>query len=275
MRSASSLLAVVAILTVISCGTQTGDPHSDNGVPPPSGKNLRVADLRDPANPQQKDRVNTSQIVSGVVVVAVDSFNETQDDAVGTVYVQDLSVGDGGYGGITLFSPSFNPGNLRVAPGDVLDLNGLYSETPQIPSSTPVVFPVGAPLPQMNRPSATFRFEAPIPQPRDISLADLTDYKTGSRWIGMLVRVRDITLDEDATKADERNGRLAANLIPPPTRTAACSDPFPKAPELTNDLFDLGAMGLKKGTKIKSITGLVGYFCQLKLAPRSAADIEL
>lgn len=269
------LSSLVAALAIVSCGTQTGDPHSDNGVPPPSGKNLRVADLRDPANPQQKDRANTSQIVSGVVVVAVDSFNETRDDAIGTVYVQDLSVGAGGYGGITLFGPSFNPGNLKVAPGDVLDLNGQYAETAVIPSvPNKVVFPPGAPLPQMNRPIATFRFEAPIPQPRDISLADLTDYKTGSRWIGMLVRVKDVTLDEDAV-ASQTTGRVAANLIPPPTRTSACEDPFPKAPELTNDLFDLDAMKLKKGTKIKSITGLVGYFCTLKLAPRSAADIEL
>lgn len=267
---------LLTVLSLLSCGSEQGDPHSQNGIPPPNGKDKRIQDINNPTAPGHAELVGGTHTVSGVVVIAVDEFDEAQSGkSAGTVYVQDLGSNEP-YSGISLFGPSFNPGNLRVGPGDVLDLRGEYQENAQIPSSPPVVFTPGAPLPQMNRPTATFRFETAVPQPRDIKVEDLADYAQGRKWIGMLVRISDVTLYEDAGRTEENKGRLAVDLLPRPAGgDNKCDSPFPKIPEMTNDLFDVGSLAMRKNQKLKSITGVVGYFCSIKIAPRSAADIVM
>jgi hypothetical protein len=105
---------------------------------------------------------------------------------------------------------------------------------------------------------------------------DLAEYTTGRKWMGMLVRISDVTLQEDAGRTEENNGRLAVDLLPRPAGAAnKCDSPFPKVPEMTNDLFDVGSLGMRKNQKLKSVTGVVGYFCSIKIAPRSAADIVM
>lgn len=264
-----SLLACSAGL--VSCGSESGDPHSANGVPPVGGKDKRIRDVADPTKEGHSELVATTQAVSGAIVVAVDAFDETQNGrSAGTIYVQDLGSSEP-YSGISLFAATFNPGNLAVSPGDVVDLRGQYTESATIGPT--VTFPPGSVLPQISQPIATFRYETVVPQPRDIDAKDLTDFALGRRWIGMLVRIKNVVLEEDAST--DSSGRVAADLSAPlPGAANACVAPFPKPASLTNDLFDLGAMNLKKGTKITSITGVVGFFCNLKLAPRSAADIQ-
>jgi len=266
-------LTPLAALSVSCAGESGGDPHSNNGVPPPGGKDKRIRDLRNPETPDQKALVDTIQAVSGALVIAVDNFDETGDGrSTGTIYVQDIGSKDP-YSGISLFSPTFSPGNLRVSAADVLDLRGMYQEN----QTRPVTFAPGAVLPQIAQPVATFRYEASVPEPIDIDLNDLLDYQKGSRWFGMLVRVKNVTLAEGAGRGNENNGRLAVNLLPPLPNSAGnkCDSPFPKVPEMTNDLFDVSTLDLKAGTTIKSLVGVVGYFCNLKILPRSAADIQL
>jgi hypothetical protein len=106
-----------------------------------------------------------------------------------------------------------------------------------------------------------------------IDVGDLADYAKGRRWLGMLVTVNNITLQADA--AADMNNRVAVNLAPVTGAGTKCNSPFPKPASLTNELFDLAALDLKAGTKIKSITGVVGFFCNIHLAPRSKADIQL
>ncbi|MBC7018132.1 hypothetical protein, partial [Salmonella enterica] len=91
----------------------------------------------------------------------------------------------------------------------------------------------------------------------------------GRQWLGMLVRVKNITLESDATA--DMNGRVAVSLTP--GGGGKCSSPFPKPASLTNDLFDLASLGYKKGDVLTSVVGVVGFFCNIKLAPRSPADI--
>jgi hypothetical protein len=273
VRLASLLIACVVAPFALSCSSENGDPHSAHGVPPASGDGKRIRDLRDPSVPGQAEQVGASHSVTGAVVIAVDSFDETGGGATGTIYVQDLVSAP--FSGLTLFAPTFNPGNLRVGPGDVLDMRGEYQELKQIPSTPPVIFAPGAVLPQIVRPVATFRYETRLPTPVDIDVNDLADYAKGRQWLGMLVRVKNVELQEDALPESERSGRLAVDLLPrAPNAQNACDAPFPKVPELTNDLFNLASLGLTKGTKLKSVVGVVGFFCSMKLAPRSPADIE-
>jgi len=264
----TSLLLVAGVLA--ACGSESGDPHSAGGVPPIGGKDKRISQVRNPELDGHAELVATTQAVSGAIVIAVDSFDETQNGkGTGTIYVQDLGSTEP-YSGISLFAPSFNPGNLSVSPGDVLDLRGRYTESTTIGPT--VTFPPGSVLPQMSQPIATFRYETQVPQPVDIDVNDLSDFTKGGRWIGMLVRVKNILLQEDAINQD--SGRISINLTPPdPDAQFACVAPFPKPGSLVNDLFDLHALGLKQGAVIKEIVGVVGFFCNLKLAPRSPADI--
>ncbi|MDB4936674.1 MAG: hypothetical protein JWP87_3646 [Labilithrix sp.] len=273
MRLVSSLL----LISVISCGTAEGDPHSNNGIPPVGGKDKRIRDVADPGIEGHAGLVKTTQPVSGALVVAVDEFDETQNGkSAGTIYVQDLDAMDPEtkqprpYSGITLFAPTFNPGNLAVSPGDVLDLRGQYTESATIGST--VTFAPGSVLPQISQPVATFRYETKVPDPVDIDAADLADFAKGRRWLGMLVRIKNVTLLADAVNDSKGSGRLAVNLSE--GTGGNCQTPFPKPASLTNDLFDVDKLGLKKGTTLKSITGVVGFFCNLKLAPRSKADLQ-
>lgn len=270
---------MLSLVSLASCGTQTGDLGTKGVIPPPSGPDKRIHDVTAPDSPDKAENLQ-SVSVSGAVVIAVDDFDETSDGrSKGTIYVQDLSTRDDAgkpipYAGISLFAPSFIPGNLKVGIGDVLDLQGTYQENQSIGSAT---FAPGALLPQIAQPLSSFRFEVARPEPIEIDLADLGTYESARRWLGMLVKVRNVTLLEDVTRDNTAsNGRQSVNLLPrDPEAVNACEAPFPKPPELVNELADLPALNLPEGTVVKSITGIVSYFCTIHLAPRSLEDVEL
>ena len=83
-------VASLALAFGASCGSQEGDPPSPSAVPPPAGKDRRIAEIRDPESPY-KAAHEASVAVSGAVVVAVDRFDETGNGrSAGTIYVADL-----------------------------------------------------------------------------------------------------------------------------------------------------------------------------------------
>jgi hypothetical protein len=267
------LLALAALSG--SCDSQKGDPHSLLGAPPPEGRGHRIRQIRNPESPD-KAAHQTQVSVTGAVVVAIDTFDETGNGrSKGTIHVADLGSKEP-YSGISLFNPSFVPGNLRLGPGDTLDLRGEYQEN----NSVPIQFAKDAFLVQLSDAIGTFRFEAQVPEPVDIDINELADYATGSKWLNMLVRVKDVTLQNDAFDRDEdgkpvptRSGRVSARLLPETNTATRCEDPFPKAPTIVNELMDLVPLELAKDTKLKELVGVVTFFCNLRIAPRSAADI--
>jgi hypothetical protein len=269
----ASLLLAAGVLA--ACSSQSGDPHSANGIPPAGGKEKRIRELTDPGLPGHETFINTTQSVSGAVVIAVDTYDEQRDgEGTGDVYVQDIgATKETPFAGINLFAPSFSPGNLVVSPGDVLDMRGTYQETLVIPSDTPIVFPAGSMLVQLSQPTASFRYETAVPQPVDIDLADLASFETGRRWVGMLVRVKNVRALKDTFPAETPNGgRVSVDITPGPDRFVFCG-PKP-ATTLVNALHPIEDLKLKAGDTLKSVTGVVLFFCNLQLAPRSAADIE-
>lgn len=233
-------------------------------VPEPAGNGNRVFEIRDPNN-KDKAANGANVNVTGVVVNAVDTYDETHNGkSTGTIYVQDLGSTEP-YSGISLFNPSWVPGNLRVGAGDALDLNGIYEES----TTLPVAFAPGSALVQIANLTGTFRYEANVPPAVTIPVGDLTTFDVGSKWLNMIVTVENVTLQADAS--DGTSGRVSVNLLD--GNGGKCTDPFPKPPTLVNALFDVGSLGLTKGTTLKSVTGLVVFFCNLQIAPRSAADI--
>lgn len=237
----------------VACSSPAGDPPAPYS-PNVLGTGMRLRDVQAPAN----GHAGQSVLVTSAVVTAVDSFDETGDGkSRGTIYLQDVDVA-GPYAGTSLFSPSFVPANLRVAPGDVVDLNGQYVEQTTIGSKVNFA---PAFLPQLSKPSVTFRYETKPPEPFVIPVTDLDTFTTGRQWIGMLVTVQNVVV-AGAPSADKTGLRITANF------TADAN-----SPAISNELYPLAANAFPAGTTFKSVTGIVTFFFNLKIAPRSAADL--
>jgi hypothetical protein len=222
---------------------------------------MRLRDVQNPANALSGKNVD----ITSVVVSTIDTFDETHDGkSIGSVFVQDADIA-GPFGGISMYEPAYIPANLRVSPGDVLNLSGEYLEEATIGST--VNFAPNF-LPQMNKPQVELSFELTVPTPVVINLSDLNTFATGRQWIGMLVQIQNVTV-LGAPTADGTTGRV----------TAAFSN-LSDGPEINNELFDLQAWNgsntsnsFPAGTTFASITGVVDFFFNLFICPRSEADL--
>lgn len=252
-RPAFALLA----LLVPACANETDGDVPATPVVGDIKDGERIRDISNPDAPTHAD--NNSQItVRGATVIAVDNFDETKNGkSRGTIYVQDLAANEP-YSGISLYQPSFVPGNLKVGVGDVLDFTGVYQENTGIGTAK---FDPGQVLPQLATPVGTFRYEFRAPPPRVIPVDDLRTYDKGRRWIGMLVTVKDVTV---GTYRADSAGRVSAPIVAGDARGL---------PTVTNELSELPEAAFPPGTKIKSLTGVVTYFFSLHIAPRSPADL--
>jgi hypothetical protein len=262
------LLILCSGAFVAGCGD--GDP-GDLSLVPHEGSSIlgdgsRLYQINDPESPQRA--ANKSDVtVTATTVVVVDTFDETGDgSSAGNLYIEDLPV-DGkqpAFGGVTLFNTSFNPPTLRVGPGDVIDIRGSYEEFAG-PSSFP--FDPGETLPEIVSGTATLRFEYKVPEPVTVDIKDLTTYETGRKWIGMLIRLENVTAQADGFKST--SGRWSTKLdVPGFTNTK-------KLPTITNALFEAESSGIefKTGTLYKSVVGVCQFFFNFSVSPRSAEDI--
>jgi hypothetical protein len=193
-----------------------------------------------------------------LTVTAIDRWDETGNGAVGTVYVQDTVSPTPQYAALSLFDPSFSPPDLRVLPGDVLDVTGDYEEFVG-PSSG--AFPECQTLPQIGG-SALFRYDGKLPAPVEINPADLNSYDNARKYLNMLVSVKNVTILADGAVS---SGRYSATVTIPNGSVWAISD----------ELFDVPSnITLHAGDTFDSVTGIVTYFYSFHLAPRSLADFK-
>jgi len=258
----------VPMLALTACSTPDGDLPKEPSVPSPAGTANRIREIGDP-NSDAHAATNTQVSVSGVTVVAIDNFDETKDGkSRGSIYVQDLDSSKP-YSGIGLYNATFVPSDLRVAPGDVLDMHGEYQENDKI--GTTVDFnkglPEGSPrqfLPQIASPTATFRFESTPPKATNIDWNDFSNFNKGRQWVGMLVTAKDIVFAEGLYAAT--SGRFTANILGEKNGALL---------SMSNELMELDPAMFPAGTKIKSLTGVVTYFFSFHIAPRSLDDIVI
>jgi hypothetical protein len=253
------------LLAAAACVSSQRDNDQPDTTPHNAlGTGERLRDIQNPASPSY-DGAGGTVTVSSVVVTAVDTFDETANGkSAGTIFVQDVDQ-SAPYAGVSLYSPTFIPGNLRLAPGDVINMTGQYVEETTI--GTTVTFPAGTFLPQMSKPQVTQAFETQVPTPVLIQLTDLDDFvSTGRQWVGMLVTIQNVT---PGTLANNK-GRVTAPL-----------DGVTDGPEINNELFDLQTWtgsntsnSFPPGTTFKSITGVVDFFYNLFICPRSMADLQ-
>lgn len=281
------LLLASAVLGASACNVtsdgSTGDPPTEPD-PDVLGDGARVSEVVGPATWFDADLVGTSgcaiptdrQVrLTGQIIVAVDRYDETNDGAVGNIYVQDVTdpaAGPVPYSGITVFSPSFTPPDLRVFEGDVVDTFGNLIEFLG-PNSDG--FGGCRTLPEIGG-AMSLRFDATPAVPATIVRAGadstrwdpIKGYENGRQWIGMLVRLEGVTIANDA-KGDGK-GRYTADLD---VGGGITGDDIVK---ISNELFNLEEQGpeLTAGAQFAAVTGVMTYFYGFKIAPRSAADFE-
>jgi hypothetical protein len=279
-RILSCLVCFLSLLPLAGCGDGGGgDPPvkpdpSELGHGTPLDKILGPATWEQPGNMEPNCSYPADEHISstGLQVVAIDGFDETGSGQVGDVYLQEVSDDPAPYSGITAFGSSFSPPDLRLFAGDVVDFLGTKEEF-KGPSSGP--FSYCETLPELQG-TLTFRFDGTTAQkPKTIKTTDLFDYATGRQWLGMLVKVENVNLfaakSSGSCPADLPTGcRYEAELVPDvPTMSTP--------PSIANELYDIKQRGpnLGAGTHFKSITGVVTYFYEFQIAPRSPEDFEL
>ena len=249
----SSLLAAALVL-VSACSSGGGDLNHLQENPKPLAN--PIADI---ATPAARKPDGTTIHAQGVVVIAVDNYDDNGAGAVGDIYVQDpVQTGPKGtpWSGLRLYRPSKNPPDLELAAGQGVDLVGEFVAFLGPPSSP---FRDGVPVPQVSNASLTLTYEAAPPQPVDIGPEDLADPAKGMEYASRLVRMRNVVLMTDFT-----GSRPEAQIFDTSGKLVLGAKLFPLHKDET----------LKKGVTVKSITGVLDYFYNFKLCPRSIADIE-
>jgi hypothetical protein len=267
----SAAVAALAI-ALAACGSggggSTGDPHV-NPAANVLGDCARLSDfLQEPSwiQPNNEDSVGCAPpadqhvCVSGISVVAIDKYDETGNGAVGNYYVQDTLKEPVPYSGMTVFDPSFSPPDLRVAPGDVTDVVGTFTE---FLGPTSGRFGDCRTLPEISG-AMSLRFEGGGVKPTVIEQSELYSYEGARKYLGMLVRLENVTIGDDPTTS---SGRYTAPL------RVDVPIPGDAVPKLSNELFALQTAGIVKDAKYSSITGVITYFYGFKIAPRSAEDL--
>ncbi|NUO51954.1 MAG: hypothetical protein HOV80_24150 [Polyangiaceae bacterium] len=277
---------VVAVLLAacnVTSDGSTGDPQSD----PDSdvlGDGARVAEVVGPATWFSESNMTSQgcatprdrQVrITGQTIVAVDRYDETGDGALGNIYVQDVATAGEApvpFSGLTVFSPSFTPPDLRVFEGDVVDTFGNLIEF--LGPTSP--FGGCRTLPEIGG-AMSLRFDAAPAEPATIVTAGtdptrfdpIKGYPNARQWIGMLVRIEGVTLTENGV--DDGKGRYTAGFD---IGGGITGDDIVK---ISNELFDMKGLGptLTQGAQFKAVTGVFTYFYGFKIAPRSAEDFEL
>lgn len=207
--------------------------------------------------------------IHAVTVTAIDAYDETQTGRVGTIWAQEISApGDttdrfapcpllpdrsGRVCAISMYLPTFSPTGYRPSEGDLVDIKGgAYNEFVCATCGTP--FSNGDFLPQVSDAVMVRAGVAPRATPVTVTLDEiLTHYR---ELMGVLVTVENVTASTDP---DARFGEMT---IAGTGRTG-----LSLAPQLTP------IVGAHAGTRWDRITGIVTYFYNPKLLPRSPADL--
>jgi hypothetical protein len=285
-RSATLGLLALAVASFACSGGGQGDSH------PAVQGSLRgsahsLAELNDRTRTVAAPQATEVLQVSGVRVTWIDTFDETGTGQVGDVFVQDLfAPGDSfgrGYEGMLLFQPGYSPPSFRATTGDVLDLNGQYSEF-QVPKQA-YLDKIWR-TPEMKGATLSLRLDAAGAQTSPVAMpfADMLLYQTGRRWLSMLVTVENVVVQPCGGSScvgvfAVSGGRASANLTDTMATVVPKTTPDGTKvlgqPGITNELMDVTKIPLQPGQTIKRLTGLVTLFDRFHVAPRTADDFEL
>jgi hypothetical protein len=265
------------MLVAVSCAGGADDKAESARAPSPYGAEIRIRAFQNPSSPAFMATNGPVQI-TGAVFTHVDTFDETRDGkSTGAIYIQDAELkalgradAEHAYAGLSLFAPTFIPADLRLSPGDVLDFNGTFARYTAISDA---IFKAPQFLSQLSRLVGTVRFDhIQAPEPTLIDVNDLTNFEVGKKWIGLLVTVKNVSilappcLDKGRVTSTIAGDAETANL---PCKAPGKRD----LPVVSNEFYDLKSEDIGAGKTYASMTGFCTYFFNLRIAPRSPADL--
>jgi hypothetical protein len=246
------------VLGLVACSSGGGDLNTLVQKPKLLGN--PIAEQSAPGPNRLKD--NQTITARGVVVIGIDSYDDSGQGAVGDIYVQDpVQNGPKGtpFSGLRLYRPTKNPPDLELAPGQGVDLVGTFVAFAGPPTSP---FDPGVLVPQASNAALTLTYEGRAPEPVDITYDDIKDPIAGMQYASRLVRFRDVIMTSDF-----KGARPEATIYDTSGDFVLSSKMYPVHLDKT--------VNGKSGVKLKSVTGVLDYFFNFKLCPRSRADIEL
>jgi len=230
------------IALLLGCSTEV--PPADP--PGAASDRLAVSTVQDP-DATDRPEVGSRVTLDGVIVTAVDTYDETGDGDIGTIYVQDPAGGP--FSGIAVFAPSVSGEPLRV--GDVVQVIGELAEFELGQIDPAWADDTGRTVTQLVSASARWTGEWTPPEPTVVDVADLASDPTAETWEGVLVRVEGAR----ATAPTDDRGAF----------------PIAEGLEVDDDLHGLGDVA--SGTTFAELTGVVSYIYDYKLLPRGPEDV--
>ena len=275
MRTSSLLLlglCAVPFVATLACQTPRDDSPADAGPPSALGTGITIRSITPPATGDPADGIppnpnhpaqDQQVYITGSTVIIIDNFDETHDGkSIGSMYVQD-TMSTAPYSGIDCYKTTFQPPSLIVSPGDVIDLTGEYTDYAYSG------FMPGMQYPELNEPVATFRFDPvgtltpAVIDVNDLNVATQATFDKGNQWTSMLVQVKNVTLQAPGLTNDQK-GRITGSITSDTNNGA----------EIDNELYDMKVTDFPPGTVFSSIVGVVTYFYNFHISPRSAADLH-
>jgi hypothetical protein len=248
-----SLALASALVALTACSSQgNGDLDHLDANPKPFG--TPIASQNDPAHRLPSGATLNAR---GVVVVAIDTYDETKDGkSIGNVYVED-PIQPTPWSGMTLYRVTTSPADLALVPGQGVDLVGPYQPFAG-PSSG--AFPNGIILPEVVQGTISQSYEGASPAPVDLTMNDLADATKAIQYVGMLVRLKNVTISGAFTEPRQEAGINSSSSI-----------------VIAGQLMPLSTAdggNVAQNATYKSVTGLLNYFYTMKLCPRTSADFE-
>lgn len=248
----SFLFFFVIVMALIGCrdskknNTNNNTTNNNNNTNNNSGDTIYM--VQDPSNAhfvQDGDEV----VLERKVVTAVDKYGSRT----GSFWISEPNGGP--WSGVQVYNTDTTSAwwtELQV--GDLVTVHGRKMEYSYLdPNTNEPLF--DDPLTEITEASVT-RLGAGTPiTPTDIDAADLKTVETGEKWEGVLVRFTNVRV----STIRERNGRLEVNLF--------------GSTKAQDDLTDLTTV--QPGVCLSRLTGVVTYFFDYYVIPRSAADIEV
>lgn len=220
-----------------------------------------LQDLNDKAHPKLGEYI----WLKGVVVTAIDQFDEDSSNHIGSVWVQDPNlINEPYYSGILIYKPQIFPLNIKLKVGDIVEVYGEYEEfCYNIEQRKPDPYcprPTTETLTEIGY-ASLFKIGETIPiQPYIIqNLAELNNPSSAERWEGVLIKVNPI-------------GGLTVTSIYNRYGEATLKDRDGNELIITDELYHIP--DLEQGRRFRSITGVFTWFFKYKLSPRFEEDIE-
>jgi len=263
MRITSFIAFSTLGLALVACrgSSNNNTPDSPGGGDGPSG----AVKIQDVQNDQMAPGTPVS--LSGVIVTAIDSFGAKTGD----IWVEEPE--GGAFSGIHIFGvPATAVGQLQI--GDIVDVSGAVKDEFALTADTTgrTETELKAAMGGMITVTKTGTGTVPAPQVVDaLMIGQISDADMGGpmfsaeweKWEGVLVTVNNVS----AVSAVKSFGSTM------PTPADNYSFGITGVAKVEGSLTDITMSGIQRDTCMASVTGVVDYFFDYLVLPRSSTDI--